>query len=136
MESIAGLNPDPLDPLKIPACVYSHPQMASLGLTEPEAEARGRPLAIGRFPFMANGKALALGDTEGMVKVIFDKGTGEILGVHMIGSDVTELLPALGVAQSLEATEEDLVHTIFPHPTLSEAIHEAVLNALGRGIHM
>jgi dihydrolipoamide dehydrogenase len=136
VEHLAGIpGGSPLDPLRIPGCVYSFPQIACLGLTEPQALEKGYEISVGRFPFMANGKALAMGQGEGVVKLIFERKTGELLGAHLVGPDVTELIGTLALAQAAEATEETLAHTIFPHPTLSETLHEAVLNALGRGLH-
>ncbi len=137
VEKIAGLKG--LRPIKrqnIPGCTYSSPQIASIGLTEKQAKATGREIKVGRFPFMANGKALAMGEGEGLVKTIFDAKTGELLGAHMIGAEVTELIQGFAIAKSLEATEQDLMHTIFPHPTLSEMMHESVLDAFGHVIHM
>ncbi len=137
VEKIAGLNNvHPLEVDKIPGCTYSNPQVASVGLTEAKAKAAGRKIKVGRFPFNGNGKAIALGEPEGMVKTIFDEKTGELLGAHMIGAEVTELIQGFGLARTLEATEEDLFHTIFPHPTLSEMMHEAVLDAYGRVVHI
>ena len=137
VEKIAGLNNvHPMDVTKIPGCTYSNPQVASIGYTEAEAKADGRKLKVGRFPFNGNGKAIALGEPEGMVKTVFDEETGELLGAHMIGAEVTELIQGYGVARTMEAVEEDLMHTIFPHPTLSEMMHEAVLDAYGRVIHI
>jgi dihydrolipoamide dehydrogenase len=135
IEKIAGLNPHPLDPTKIPGCTYAHPQVASVGLTEAKAIAAGYKIKVGRFPFMGNGKAIALGEPEGLVKTIFDAKTGELLGAHMIGAEVTELIQGYGIAQTLETTEAELMHTVFPHPTLSEMMHESVLSAYGRTIH-
>jgi dihydrolipoamide dehydrogenase len=125
----------PLDVNRIPACTYSHPQVASLGLTEHKARARGLEVRTGTFPFAANGKAIAMRQEDGMVKTVFDATTGELLGAHMIGSDVTELIQGYATAMSAEATETELAHTIYPHPTLSEAMHESVLHALGRPLH-
>jgi len=135
-EKIAGL-PDlhPLDVTKIPACTYCHPQIASVGLTEPKAKELGYDVKVGRFPFMGNGKAIALGEPEGMIKTVFDAKTGELLGAHMIGAEVTELIQGYAIARTLETTEVDLMHTVFPHPTLSEMMHESVLDAYGRAIH-
>jgi dihydrolipoamide dehydrogenase len=136
VERIKGLNDvHPLDVTKIPGCTYCTPQVASVGLTEQAAKERGREVKVGRFPYMANGKAIALGETEGLIKTVFDAGTGELLGAHMIGAEVTELIQGYAVARQLEATELDLMHTVFPHPTLSEMMHEAVLDAYGRAIH-
>jgi dihydrolipoamide dehydrogenase len=119
----------------IPGCTYCRPQLASVGLSEKAAIDAGHEIKVGRFPFLANGKAIALGDEEGMIKTIFDAKTGELLGAHMIGPEVTELIQGYVVAKKLETTEEDLMHTIFPHPTLSEAMHESVLDAFGKAIH-
>ncbi len=135
VEKIAGQNPHPLDPLRIPGCTYAHPQVASVGLTEAKAIAAGRKIKVGRFPFMANGKAIALGEPEGLIKTIFDATTGELLGAHMIGAEVTEMIQGYAIAQTLETTEAELMHTVFPHPTLSEMMHESVLSAFGRTIH-
>jgi len=136
VEKLAGLpNVHPLDKDKVPACTYCRPQVASVGMTESEAKAAGHPLKVGRFNYQANGKALAMGDNEGFVKTVFDANTGELLGAHMIGPEVTEQIQGFGIAQTLEATEEDLMHTIFAHPTLSEAMHEAVLDAYHRSLH-
>jgi len=136
IEKIAGLNPHPMDKLQIPGCTYCHPQVASVGLTEAKAKEQGYDINVGRFPFMGNGKAIALGEPDGMVKTIFDKKTGQLLGAHMVGAEVTELIQGYVVAMGLETTEEDLMHTVFPHPTLSEMMHESVLDAYGRVIHM
>jgi dihydrolipoamide dehydrogenase len=130
---VAGLHP--LDVTRIPGCTYCHPQVASVGLTEAAAKAQGRSVKVGRFPFIGNGKAIALGEAEGLVKTVFDARTGELLGAHMIGAEVTELIQGYGIARSLESTEAELMHTVFPHPTLSEMMHEAVLDAYGRAIH-
>lgn len=136
VEKIAGVKGvHPIDLTKIPGCTYAHPQVASLGLTEKQAIDAGHTLKVGRFPFMANGKAIALGEPEGLVKTIFDAKTGELLGAHMIGAEVTEMLQGFGIAQNLETTEQDLIHTIFAHPTLSEMMHESVLDAYNRAIH-
>jgi dihydrolipoamide dehydrogenase len=135
-ERIAGLNGlHPLDVTKIPGCTYCRPQVASIGLTERAARASGREVRIGKFPFLGNGKAIALGEPEGLVKTIFDAKTGELLGAHMIGAEVTELIQGYSIARSLESTEGELMHTVFPHPTLSEMMHESVLDAYGRAIH-
>jgi dihydrolipoamide dehydrogenase len=137
VERIAGVkNTHALDVTRIPSCTYSRPQIASVGLTEAAAKAEGREIRVGRFPYRANGKALALGELEGLVKVVFDASTGELLGAHMIGAEVTELIQGFTIARTLEATEAELIETIFPHPTLSETMHEAVLDALGRTIHL
>ena len=136
VEKIAGV-PDvhPLEAMNIPGCTYCHPQIASVGLTEAAAVAAGHKVRVGRFPFIGNGKAIALGDPEGMIKTVFDEVTGELLGAHMIGPEVTELIQGYAVARSMESTEAELLHTVFPHPTLSEAMHESVLDAMGRAIH-
>jgi dihydrolipoamide dehydrogenase len=137
VEKIAGLRGvHPLDKSLIPGCTYCQPQVASVGLTEKAALAAGHKIKVGRFPFMGNGKAIALGEPEGLVKTIFDEKTGELLGAHMVGAEVTELIQGFGVAKALETTEEDLMHTVFPHPTLSEMMHESVLDAYGKVIHM
>jgi len=136
VEKIAGLNAHPMDKLKIPGCTYCHPQVASVGLTEKRAVEAGHKIKVGRFPFIGNGKAIALGEPDGMVKTIFDEKSGQLLGAHMIGAEVTELIQGYVVAMNLETTEEDLMHTVFPHPTLSEMMHESVLDAYGRVIHM
>ncbi len=136
IEKIAGeKGVHPLNPLRVPGCTYCHPQVASVGLTEAKAKELGYKIKVGRFPFMGNGKAIALGEPEGMVKTIFDAKTGELLGAHMIGAEVTEMIQGYGIAQTLETTEEDLMHTIFAHPTLSEMMHESVLSAYGKAIH-
>jgi dihydrolipoamide dehydrogenase len=136
VEAIKGLNAHPMDKRKIPGCTYCHPQVASVGLTEAAAKAAGHGVKVGRFPFRGNGKAIALGESEGLVKTIFDAKTGQLLGAHMVGAEVTELIQGYVVAMQLETTEEDLMHTVFPHPTLSEMMHESVLDAYGRAIHM
>ena len=133
-EVIAGEMPSPLKKERIPGCTYSYPQVASIGLTERIASEQG-PIKVGRFPLLANGKAVAINDTDGMIKTIFDEGTGELLGAHMIGPGVTEMIQGFAVAMSLETTEADLMATVFPHPTLSEAMHESVLSAFGRTIN-
>jgi dihydrolipoamide dehydrogenase len=136
VEKIAGLpNVHPMDRLKIPGCTYCNPQVASVGLTEAKAKEQGRDIRVGRFPFVANGKAIALGEDQGMVKTIFDKKTGELLGAHLVGAEVTELIQGFVVAMNLETTEEDLMHTIFPHPTISETLKESVLDAYGRALN-
>jgi dihydrolipoamide dehydrogenase len=135
-ELIAGKHPHPIKPNSIAGCTYCQPQIASVGLTEEKAKAAGYTLKVGRFPFIGNGKAIALGEAEGMIKTIFDAKTGEMLGAHMIGAEVTELIQGYVVARGLETTEEDLMNTVFPHPTLSEMMHEAVLDAYGRALHM
>jgi dihydrolipoamide dehydrogenase len=137
VERIAGVEGvHPLDPTLVPACTYSRPQVASVGLTEREAVLRGSELRVGRFPFVANGKAIASGDSEGFVKTIFDARTGELLGAHLLGPDVTELIHGFALARTLESTEAELLRAIFPHPTLSESLHEAVLAAFGRPLHI
>ena len=135
VEAIAGLHPHPMDFGNIPGCTYCRPQVASVGITEAKAKADGIAVKIGRFPFIGNGKAIAMGEPEGMVKVIFDATTGALLGAHMIGTEVTELIQGYVIARTLETTEAELMHTIFPHPTVSETMHEAVLDAYGRAIH-
>ena len=136
-ERIAGVKGvHPMNKNSIPGCTYSMPQIASVGLTEAAAKATGRSLRIGRFPFVGNGKAIALGEPDGMVKTIFDAKTGELLGAHMIGAEVTELIQGFTIAKALETTEAELMDTIFPHPTLSEMMHESVLDAYGRVIHI
>jgi dihydrolipoamide dehydrogenase len=132
VEAIKGLDPHPMNKLMIPGCTYCTPQIASVGLTEAAAKEKGYEIRVGRFPFAANGKAIALGEDQGLVKVIFDKKTGQLLGAHMVGAEVTELIQGYVVAMNLETTEEELMHTIFPHPTLSEMMKEAVLDAYGR----
>jgi dihydrolipoamide dehydrogenase len=135
-ELAAGSNDaHPVEPHEIPGCTYCQPQIASVGLTEEEARESGREIRVGRFPFIANGKALALGEPEGMVKTVFDAGTGELLGAHMIGAEVTELIQGYVVGRRLETTEAELMQSVFPHPTLSEMMHESVLDAYGRAIH-
>ena len=134
VETIAGNHPHELNRLRIPGCTYSHPQVASIGLTEEEAAARGS-IRVGRFPLLANGKAIAINDADGMVKTIFDPSTGELLGAHLIGPGVTEMIQGFAIAMGLETTESELIETIFPHPTLSEAMHESVLDAFDRTIN-
>jgi dihydrolipoamide dehydrogenase len=136
IEAIAGQKPHPMIKERIPGCTYSHPQVASVGLTEAKAKAAGRDVRVGRFPFVGNGKAIALGEDQGLVKVVFDAKTGELLGAHMIGAEVTELIQGYAVAMQTETTEHELMETIFPHPTLSEMMHEAVLDAYGRVLHV
>lgn len=137
VETIAGLKGvHGLDKLKVPGCTYCEPQVASVGLTEAKAKEAGREIKVGRFPFVGNGKAIALGEPEGLVKTIFDAKTGELLGAHMVGAEVTELIQGFVVAMGLETTEEDLMHTIFPHPTLSETMKESVLDAYGRALNI
>ena len=135
-ELIAGGHPHPIKPGSIAGCTYCQPQVASVGMTEAKAKEAGYTIKVGRFPFIGNGKAIALGEAEGMVKTVFDAKTGEMLGAHMIGAEVTELIQGYVVARGLETTEEDLMNTVFPHPTLSEMMHEAVLDAYGRALHM
>ncbi len=136
VEAIAGKHPHAMDVRNIPGCTYSRPQVASVGLTEAKAKERGYEVKVGKFPFIGNGKAIALGEAEGFVKTVFDARTGELLGAHMTGPEVTELIEGYTVAKQLETTEADLMETIFPHPTLSEAMHESVLAAYGRVIHI
>jgi dihydrolipoamide dehydrogenase len=137
VEKIAGVKGvHPLDTKNIPGCTYCMPQVASVGLTEKAAKAAGHEVRVGRFPYMGNGKAIALGETDGMVKTVFDAKTGELLGAHMIGAEVTELIQGYVVAKTLETTEAELMHSIFPHPTLSEMMHESVLDAYGRVVHI
>jgi dihydrolipoamide dehydrogenase len=136
VEKIKGLDVHPMKKEQIPGCTYCHPQVASVGLTEAKAKAAGFELKIGRFPFVGNGKAIALGEDQGLIKTIFDAKTGRLLGAHMVGAEVTELIQGFVVAMGLETTEEELMHTVFPHPTLSEMMHESVLDAYGRVIHM
>jgi dihydrolipoamide dehydrogenase len=136
VEAIKGLHPHPMDKLLIPGCTYCNPQVASVGLTEARAKEGGREIRVGRFPFVGNGKAIALGEDQGLVKVVFDKKTGQLLGAHMIGAEVTELIQGYVVAMNLETTEEELMHTVFPHPTLSEMMKEAVLDAYGRVLNI
>jgi dihydrolipoyl dehydrogenase len=137
VEHIAGLNTaHPLDPRNVPGCTYCRPQVASLGLTEKAAKAAGRELRVGRFPFIGNGKAIALGEPEGFVKTIFDAKTGELLGAHMIGAEVTELIQGFAIAKTGELTERELMNTVFPHPTLSEMMHESVLAAFTGALHI
>ncbi len=136
VESIARQNDvKPLNIGNIPGCTYSRPQIASVGMTETRAKEAGHEVRVGRFPFIGNGKAIAMGEPEGMVKVVFDAKSGEMLGAHMIGAEVTEMIQGYAVARTLETTEVELMHTVFPHPTVSETMHEAVLDAYGRAIH-
>jgi dihydrolipoamide dehydrogenase len=135
-EAIAGYKGvHPMDKSNIPGCTYSRPQVASVGLTEAKAKEGGRKVKVGKFPFIGNGKAIALGEAEGFVKTIFDEATGELLGAHMVGAEVTELIQGYVIARQLETTEQELMHTVFAHPTLSEVMHESVLGAYGRAIH-
>jgi dihydrolipoamide dehydrogenase len=134
-ELIAGQKPHPVKPESIAGCTYCQPQIASVGYTEAKAKEKGYDIKVGRFPFIGNGKAIALGEAEGIVKTVFDAKTGELLGAHMVGAEVTELIQGYVIGRQLETTEEDLMHTVFPHPTLSEMMHESVLDAYGRAIH-
>jgi dihydrolipoamide dehydrogenase len=136
VEKIAGLHPHPLDKTLVPGCTYCHPQVASVGLTEAKAKEKGHDIRVGRFPFVANGKAVALGEDQGLVKTIFDRKTGQLLGAHLVGAEVTELIQGFVVAMNLETTEEELMHTIFPHPTLSETMKESVLDAYGQALNI
>jgi dihydrolipoamide dehydrogenase len=137
VETIAGVKGvHPMEVLNIPGCTYCRPQVASVGLTEEAARKAGHALKVGRFPFIGNGKAIAMGEPEGLIKTIFDARTGELLGAHMVGPEVTEMIQGYTIAKTMETTEEELMHSIFPHPTISEAMHEAVLDAYGRVIHM
>ena len=136
VERIAGKKKThPLDKNKIPGCTYSHPQIASVGLTEAQAIEKGFDIKVGRFPFVGNGKAIALGEPEGLIKTVFDASNGELLGAHMIGTEVTELIQGYSIGMTLETTEAEIIETVFPHPTLSEMMHESVLNAYERAIH-
>ncbi len=135
-ELIAGGHPHPIKPGSIAGCTYCHPQVASVGLTEAKAKEQGYQVKVGRFPFIGNGKAIALGEPEGLVKTVFDAKTGELLGAHMVGAEVTELIQGYVVARTLETTEAELMETVFPHPTLSEMMHESVLDAYGRALHI
>ena len=136
VETIKGLPTHKLDKMTIPGCTYCLPQIASVGLTEAKAKEAGYELKVGRFPFIGNGKAIALGEPEGLVKTIFDAKTGQLLGAHLVGAEVTELIQGFVIAMNCETTEEELIHAVFPHPTLSETMHESVLDAYGRVIHM
>jgi dihydrolipoamide dehydrogenase len=136
IEAIKGLKPHPLDKLMIPGCTYCSPQIASVGLTEAAAKEKKLDIRVGRFPFVGNGKAIALGEDQGLIKVIFDKATGRLIGAHMVGAEVTELIQGYVIAMNLETTEEELMHTVFPHPTLSEMMGEAVLDAYGRALNI
>ncbi len=137
VEKIAGVKDvHPLEKLNIPGCTYCYPQVASVGLTEKAAKEKGYTVKVGKFPFIGNGKAIALGEPEGLVKTIFDAKTGELLGAHMVGAEVTEMIQGFGIAKTLETTEAELMHTVFPHPTLSEMMHESVLAAYGKAIHI
>ena len=137
VEKIAGVDGvHPLDIKNIPGCTYCSPQIASIGLTEANAKADGREVKVGRFPYQGNGKAIALGEPEGLIKTVFDAKTGELLGAHMVGAEVTELIQGYGIAKTMETTEAELMHAVFPHPTLSEMMHEAVLDAYDRVVHI
>ena len=125
----------PMETGNIPGCTYSRPQVASVGLTEARAREGGREIKVGKFPFIGNGKAIALGEAEGFIKTVFDAKTGELLGAHMVGAEVTELIQGYVIARQLETTEAELIETVFPHPTLSEMMHESVLDAYKRVIH-
>jgi dihydrolipoamide dehydrogenase len=136
VEAIAGGHPHAMDPLNIPGCTYCHPQVASVGLTEAKAKELGYELKVGKFPFIGNGKAIALGEAEGFIKTVFDAKTGELLGAHMVGAEVTELIQGYTVGKTAELVETDFINTVFPHPTLSEMMHESVLGAYGKMLHM
>lgn len=136
VEKIAGKDVHAFETGNIPGCTYCHPQIASVGLTEAKAREAGHEVRVGRFPFVGNGKAIALGDDQGLVKTVFDAKTGELLGAHMVGAEVTELIQGYAIARQLETTEAELMHTVFPHPTLSEMMHESVLDAYGRALHI
>ncbi len=136
VEAIAGLNPHPFETWNIPGCTYSRPQVASVGLTEAKAKEAGHEVKVGKFPFIGNGKAISLGEADGFVKTVFDAATGELLGAHMVGAEVTELIGGYVVARQLETTEAELMETVFAHPTLSEMMHESVLGAYGRALHI
>ena len=135
-EAIAGGHPVAMDPLNIPGCTYCHPQIASVGLTEAKAKEAGYAVKVGNFPFLGNGKAIALGEAEGFIKTVFDAKTGELLGAHMVGAEVTELIQGYTIGKTAELVEADFMHTVFPHPTLSEMMHESVLGAYGKMLHM
>ena len=135
-EAIAGGHPHAMDPLNIPGCTYCHPQVASVGLTEAKAKEAGYDVKVGNFPFLGNGKAIALGEAEGFIKTVFDAKTGELLGAHMVGAEVTELIQGYTIGKTGELVEADFMHTVFPHPTLSEMMHESVLGAYGKMLHM
>jgi len=134
-EGMLDHEPLPMKKENIPGCTYCHPQVASVGLTEEKAKEAGYNIKVGRFPFMANGKAIALGETDGLVKTIFNAETGELLGAHMVGAEVTEMIQGYVIGKTAELTEEDFMHTIFPHPTLSEMMHESVLDAYKKALH-
>jgi dihydrolipoamide dehydrogenase len=131
----ADVHPHAMDPRNIPGCTYCHPQIASVGLTEAKAKEAGYAVKIGRFPFIGNGKAIALGEAEGFIKTIFDEATGELLGAHMVGAEVTELIQGYTIGKTAELVETDFMQTVFPHPTLSEMMHESVLGAYGKALH-
>jgi dihydrolipoamide dehydrogenase len=135
-EAKNGHKPNGMEKKNKPGCTYCDPQIASVGLTEKKAKAEGREIRVGRFPFVGNGKAIALGEDQGLIKTIFDKKTGQLLGAHMVGAEVTELIQGFVIAMNCETTEEELMHTVFPHPTLSEMMHESVLDAYGRALNM
>jgi dihydrolipoamide dehydrogenase len=135
-EAIAGGHPHAMDPKNIPGCTYCHPQVASVGLTEAKAKEAGYEVKVGNFPFLGNGKAIALGEAEGFIKTVFDAKTGELLGAHMVGAEVTELIQGYTIGKTAELVEADFMHTVFPHPTLSEMMHESVLGAYGKMLHM
>ena len=135
VEHIAGLKPRPFEAGNIPSCTYCRPQVASVGMTESRAKDLGHKIRVGRFPFVGNGKAIAMGETDGIVKTIFDAETGELLGAHMAGAEVTEMIQGYVIARQLESTEEQLMETVFPHPTISEVMHESILDAYGQVIH-
>jgi dihydrolipoamide dehydrogenase len=136
VEAMAGKNPHKFETWNIPGCTYSRPQVASVGLTEAKAKEQGLKIKVGKFPFIGNGKAIALGEVDGFIKTVFDEATGALLGAHMVGAEVTELIQGYAIARQLETTEAELIETVFPHPTLSEMMHESVLDAYGRVIHM
>jgi dihydrolipoamide dehydrogenase len=135
-EAIVGQHLHAMDPRNIPGCTYCHPQIASVGLTEAKAKEAGYEVKVGMFPFIGNGKAIALGEAEGFTKTVFDAKTGELLGAHMIGAEVTEMIQGYTIGKTLETTEAELMHTVFPHPTISESMHESVLAAYGRALHI
>ncbi|AEG48754.1 dihydrolipoamide dehydrogenase [Sphingobium chlorophenolicum L-1] len=135
-EAIAGQHPHAMDARNIPGCTYCHPQIASVGLTEAKAKEAGYEVKVGMFPFIGNGKAIALGEAEGFTKTVFDAKTGELLGAHMVGAEVTEMIQGFTIGKTLETTEAELMHTVFPHPTISESMHESVLAAYGRALHI
>ena len=135
-EAIAGGHPHAMDPMNIPGCTYCHPQVASVGMTEAKAKEAGFDVKVGNFPFLGNGKAIALGEAEGFIKTVFDAKTGELLGAHMVGAEVTELIQGYTIGKTAELVEADFMHTVFPHPTLSEMMHESVLGAYGKMLHM